>query len=247
MADTLTVELDDKGNIQKLPEPLQKFFDGRINDAVRRKAEQLEAEYKPKLADPATIEKLKTLEEENNRFKEQKARDEKNYEEADRLKEERHKKALEERDTTLKAKDTEITRRDERLRNMLGAEIRAAATAAGARTESLPELVKLLGADLDLDEKTLEPFVKGKDGKPATDKDGKPITIEGFVTQYLTDHPHHIGKAPGKSGRAPGGATFRRAPSNADLDKQSAIEAVEENPSTKTVANAVGVIRRRAG
>jgi hypothetical protein len=238
----VTIEVDDKGNIGTLPEPVQKFLDARINEAVKRTAERKEAEFKDKIVDPAEKERLKLLEQENAKFKEDKALAEKNYDEARRLQEERLAREVSDRDERLKSKDTEITRRDERLRSMLGSEIKAAATAAGARAESLPELVKLLGAELDLDPQTLEPFVKGKDGKPATDKDGKPVSIEGFVTQYLTDHPHHLGRKTGKPGGAPGGATFRQA-SRSSSAKDEAFAALDETVSTRTITGAVRAMR----
>ncbi len=243
--DPITVEVDEKGNIGKLPEPLQKFFDTRINDAVRRKAEQLEAEFKGKTVDPSERERIKAVEDENSRLKEAEARAQKNYEEADRLKEERHKKSLEERDGVVTAKDQEIARRDTRLRSMLGSEIKASAVAAGAREESLPELVKLLGADLDLDAATLEPFVKGTDGKPLVDKDNKPVSVEGFVKQYLADHPHHIAKPGGRSGRATGGATMRGA-SAVPGSKEEALAAAADNPNARNVTTAIGAIRKKA-
>lgn len=239
---TLTVEIDDKGNIGTLPAELQKFVDTRINDAFGRGAKKVEDEMKGKLADPAQVERLKLIEEENSRLKEAEARATKNFEEADRLKEERYKKQLEEKDGTLSAKEQEIARRDQRLRSSLGSEIRAAAVAAGARDESLPELVKLLGADLELDPETLEPFVKGADGKPLT-KDGKPVSIEGHVAQYLTDHPHHLGGKRGQSGRAKGGASLTGGAS-ALTDKDSAVAAAEEEPSRANVNAALGALRK---
>jgi hypothetical protein len=140
---------------------------------------------------------------------------------------------------------TEVARRDARLRTMLGSEIRAAAVAAGARDESLPELVKLLGADLDLDA-DLQAFVKGEDGKARTDKDGKAVSIEGFVTQYLAAHPHHLRKAGGVPGRSSDGASFRRsAPTGADAAVDDAMAAVAANPSTRVLAGAVRAIRSR--
>lgn len=243
MAETFTVELDDKGNIGKLPDALQTFLDTRINDAFKRGAEKVEKELKPKLRSEADEERLKLLAEENQRFKEDEAKRKGDHDEAKRLAEERHAAAIKEREDKLAAAGDEITRRDSRLRQMLGSEVRAAAVAAGARAESLPELVKLLGAELDLDPKTLEPFVKDKDGKPAMDKDGKAVSIEGFVTQYLADHPHHFAKPGGKSGRAPGGATMRGASHSIGSDKDQAIAAAEENPTIANVSTAVGAMR----
>lgn len=243
MAETLTVELDEKGNIGKLPDALQKFLDTKINDAFGRGAKKVEEELKGKLADPAQLERLKLLDDENSRLKEAEARANKNFEEANRLAQERHDKALADKDGALTAKEQEIARRDARLRASLGSEIKAAATAAGARDASLPELVKLLGADVDLDPTTLDAFVKGPDGKPATGKDGKPVTIEGFVQQYLADNPHHLNTTRGRSGKASGGLHLRGG--QVDADKESAIEAAQDNPSAKNVTTAIGAIRKK--
>lgn len=242
----VTIEIDDKGNIGTLPEPVQKFLDGRINDAFKRGAAKVEAELKDRTMDPAEKERLKLLEQENAKFKEEKALADKNYEEARRLQEERLSKIAAEKDEAIKARDAEVTRRTARLKSMLGSEIRAAAVAAGARDESLPELVKLLGADVDLDD-DLQPVVKGEDGNPLAGKDGKPISIEGFVTQYLAEHPHHLRGSRGVPGKAQDGAAFRRAPaSTADTAVEDSLAAVASNPSTRTIAGAVRSIRSRA-
>mgnify|MGYP001559356587 CR=1 FL=1 len=241
----LTVEVDDKGNIGTLPDALQKFLDKQINESFRRGASKVEAEMKDKLADPAEKERLKLLEDENHRYKEEKALAEKNWEEAARLKEERHTKALADRDAIAVTTQAEIARRDVRLRAMLGAEIQAAAVTAGARLESTVELQKLLGADLDLDA-MLQPFVKGADGKPVLATDGTPQTIQGYVTQYLADHPHHLQSTRGTSGRAAGGASLRGLPATgADADVERALATVEDQPSGANLAGAIGAMRRR--
>lgn len=239
------IEIDDQGNIGKLPETVQKFLDSRINDAFKRGAQKVEAEIRDKMPDPVAVEKLKALEEENSRFREAEAKRKGEHDEAMKIAEQRHLAALKDREDKIAATTAEVARRDTRLRAMLGSEIRAAAIAAGAREESLPELVKLLGADLDLDAH-LQPFVKGEDGTPRTDKEGKPVPIEGFVTQYLAAHPHHLRKAGGTPGRSSDGASFRRsAPTGADAAIEDAVAAVASNPSTRTLAGAVRAIRSR--
>jgi hypothetical protein len=238
----ITVEVDDKGNIGKLPDELQRFLDKQINESYKRGAAKVEADLTPKLMDPAKAERMKTLEDENNRFKEEQARANKNYEEADRLKDERFTKQLGEKDTLLTSKDQEIARRQDRLRGMLGSEIKAHAIAAGARAESLPELVKLLGADVDLDA-DLNAFVKGADGKPAAGKDGKPITVEGLVTQYLAEHPHHVGSRRGQNGGARGGATFAGVKAGGD----DPIAEAEENPTSRNIVRAMAAVGRAKG
>lgn len=235
----ITIEVDDKGNIGKLPEAVQKFLDTRINEAFRKGAEKVEGELKPRLRSEADEEKLKTLESENSRFKEAELKRKGEHEEAKKLADDRHAAELKDRDDKVTAKEQEIARRDARLRASLKSEVRSAAVAAGARDESLPELEKLLGAELDLDSDTLEPFVKDKDGKPAKDKDGKAISVEGFVTQYLAEHPHHFKRPASRSGGAKGGATLSGTPANVGTDKDQALAAVEENPTPQNVNNAI--------
>lgn len=236
----LTIDIDDAGNIGTLPAPLQQFLDGRINDAYKRGAEKVEKELAGTRVDPAERERLKLLEQENARFREQQALAEKNYQEAHRLQEERLSKIAAEKDDVLKAKEAEIARRDARLRDMLGAEIRAAAVAAGAREESLPELSKLLGADLDLDA-DLQPFVRGTDGGPRL-RQGVPVTIEGWVADYLAAHPHHLRAGRSQSGRAAGGATFGGGATSAS-PAEDALAALAKQPTAANVAKTLGALR----
>ncbi len=244
MADPIVIEVDEQGNIGTLPEPVQAFVNKAINEAFKRGAQKVEREMSSRAIDPAERERLLQAQADANLLREEIATRDKNFEEAARLREERFQRELDQREQTLKSKETEIGRRDARLRGMLGAEIRAAAVAAGARDESLPELQKLLGADLDLDE-NLEPFVKGEGNAPKLDKDGKPVSIEGLVREYLASHPHHLRGGQSQSGRAQGGASIGRsvaAPSPAD----EAVERLAADPSLRNLTAAVRNVRLRA-
>lgn len=244
MADPIVIEVDEQGNIGTLPEPVQAFVNKAINEAFKRGAQKVEREMSSRAIDPAERERLLQAQADANLLREEIATRDKNFEEAARLREERFQRELDQREQTLKSKETEIGRRDARLRGMLGAEIRAAAVAAGAREESLPELQKLLGADLDLDE-NLEPFVKGEGNAPKLDKDGKPVSIEGLVREYLASHPHHLRGGQSQSGRAQGGASIGRsvaAPSPAD----EAVERLAADPSLRNLTAAVRNVRLRA-
>ncbi|MCC6774409.1 MAG: hypothetical protein IT360_24710 [Gemmatimonadaceae bacterium] len=234
----LTVALDENGRIKKLPDELQTF----VNHTVARERKEWIAKYG---ADPAERERAKTLEEENSRLREAEAVREKRWDDALKEQETRLSRQITEKDDAIKARDAELDRRTGRLKSMLGSEIRAAAVAAGAREESLPELVKLLGADVDLDA-DLNPIVKSADGKPL-EKDGKPVSIEGFVTDYLASHPHHLKGSRGVPGRSIDGASFRRpAATIAEVQHEDALAAVASNPTTRTIAGAVRSIRQRA-
>lgn len=239
----IEIEVDDNGNLGALPDPLQRAFDRKVSESVKTAEKNIEEKLKPRLRSEADEERLKLLADENARFKEDEAKRKGDHDEAKRLAEERYNAAIKERDDKLTATQQELARRDGRLRTSLGAEVRAAATAAGARDESLPELVTLIGHALDLDPETLEPFVKGADGKPL-EKDGKRVSIESHVQQYLADHPHHIHANRGKSGRAPGGATFRGQPPVGDKD--AALAAAEEQPTAANVNAGIRAIRSKA-
>lgn len=245
MPEPITVEVDEQGNIGTLPTPLQSFLDKAINEAYKRGATKAEQKMSDRVMDPAERERLKQMEADNALLKEEIATRDKNFEEAARLREERFQKALADADTRTATLKTEIERREARLKDMLKAEIRAAAVAAGAREESLTELSKLLGADVDLDG-DLNPFVKDASGE-ARMTDGKPVTIEGLVKEYLAAHPHHLKGGRSTSGRAQGGVAMNRAMGQVADAHDEAFAAVADNPNTRTVGNAIRSMRQRAG
>jgi len=222
----LEVEFDEAtGKIGTLPEPLQKMVDGLIGQShktLRTQITELETKLKAGTGggtNAAEIERLKALEDENNRFKTADLERKAEYDKALKIREEAEANREKERQKELEKASGEVKRRDERLREMARSEIKIAAKNLGARTESLDELARLLGADLDLDT-DLQPFVKGTDGKPAVGADGKPVTIEGHVKAYLDTHSHHRASTGGTGGGARGGASYSGA-------EASAIEAAE--------------------
>lgn len=245
---TLQIELDDTtGQPKELPDALKKHVDTLIAQGVdkgfkARHAElrtQLEKELKASGGDPVVAEKLKTLEEENQRFKLDELERQKKYDEAEQLRKEREEKRQQDHQKELTAREQEIQRRDNRLRETARTEIKIAAKKLGARDESLDELGKLLGADLDLDA-DLNAFVKGADGKPAADKDGKPVTIEGHVKAYLDTHPHHRASTAGTGGGARGGANLEHLSGPVRAAQQKVNEAtaeLEKNPHSNVLVN----------
>jgi hypothetical protein len=241
----IEVEIGDNGDIGTLPDPIQKFLDGRINDAFKRGAEKVEKELKEKGAlTEVERQKLKSLEEENSRHQEAEAKRNGEHQKAIEIAEKRHADAIRDRDEKLTARDAEIARRTDRLRASLKSDIRAAATAAGARADSLPELEKLLGAEVDLDDK-LEAFVKDDKGQPKLGKDNKPITIEGLVQQYLLDHPHHLSTRRGQNGKAAGGLTFAGGKVGGTEVDQAAAELAAQ-PTVQNLTRMVSASRKRA-
>lgn len=240
----LEIEYDEAtGKIGTLPEPVQKFVDSLINQtgAKLRKTitEDVEKQYAEKLkgVDPAERERLKLLEDENNRFKTADAERKAEYDKALKIREEAEAAREKERAKTDETRQKEIERRDARLRDMARSEIKIAAKNLGARTESLDELARLLGADLDLDA-DLQPFVKGADGKPLVDKDGKPVTIEGHVQQYLDSHAHHQVPKSGAGGGARGGASLTTSTlTGKALEAQKKVDEIQERMATRNPTN----------
>ena len=233
------IDIDDAGNVGTLPEPIQKLFDDRIAKKfgdVKSLEAQIAALKAGGTPDPVERERLKSLELENSRLKEAEAIREKRHDDARALAETRHAAALKERDDQLVTSGAELAKRTARVREIMAAQIRLEASAAGARDESLDELQALLGPRIGLDD-ALQPIVLDSAGKAALDKDGKPVTIEGLVTQYVADHPHHRAAAPGRGGRAPGGRSLH-GPALTGIDaEKAAIQAeLEKNPSIDNLA-----------
>lgn len=226
----LTIELDEKGQPKALPDPIQRELDRRVNAAVQTAIKNYE---KKGALTPAEREELAALRDEKARLEQSVAEHNNDWkgalEKNNQRWEAKYSADLAARDAEIKARDERLTRIQQQTK--LGA-IRAAAVAAGARDESLPELEKLLGADIQFDAETDAPFVPGADGTKQP--------IEQFVTTYLQAHPHHLGRGKGTPGRAPGGASFAgRAINTADAKKEAVFAEVAANPSIKSVEKAV--------
>ena len=232
----LTIELDEQGKPKALPDPIQRELDRRVNAAVQTAIKNLE---KKGGLTPAEREELAALRDEKSRLEQTVAEHNNDWKGALEKNNQRWEAKY---SADLAARDAEIKVRDERLTRIqqqtkLGA-IRAAAVAAGARDESLPELEKLLGADIAFDAETDAPFVPGADGTKQP--------IEQFVTDYLTKHPHHLGRGKGTPGRAAGGASFAgRTINTADAQKEAAFARLSEQPTLTNLAGAVGALRAR--
>lgn len=238
----LSIEVGEDGKIVgDLPEALKGAIDAQLQTVLKTaKAEIHQAafnegfakgnakkadELRPLIADPAEKERLKTLEQENEKLKIAELERQKNYEEAQKIREERFAKELRE-------KDEAITKRHGKLRSGALAEIKASALKFGAREESLGELALILGGEIDFDEE-LEPYVKGHDGKPAVDAKNQPITIEGRVRQYLDANRHHLKGPGGSGGGAKGGASFDSlsdAVTSAQARVDEAKKKLEQDP-----------------
>jgi hypothetical protein len=174
---TLAVPLNPDGTIGTLPDPLQKLVDARIREATQR--------AKAKTPDPVELERLKTLEAENEQFRIKDAEAGKRYEEAIAIRETREQ-------AERARLQTELDRRTERLTRAARTEIKAEALRLGAREESLDELVELLGTRVTLND-DLDVVVKGAD------------SIAAMVAGYLDTKPHHRKAAGGQSMGTTGG------------------------------------------
>ena len=246
MAD-ITVRVNEAGQIEgELPEALQaalkKQFDAGFGKGAEKTAKealaQLDAERK-RLAqgDPVEREKVREMEAELTALRVAEAERQKRYEDALKMREDTHLKALE-------AERQDKGRYQKRVHELLGAEIRAAAVAAGARQESLPELVKLLSSDVRLDDH-LQPFIAQENGEPLLDgKTKTPVGIDGYVTHYLETHPHHR-TAPAAGGGARGGQLLSTgtAFNPAAAEAAVALSRLEQDRSPEAIAQAFDALR----
>jgi hypothetical protein len=272
---TVEIEINDNGSPAKaLPESLQTWLNTKINEASGKGAEkaakeaqaQLEAEVRKARdeeralasktgGDPAATEKLKNLEVELSKLKEEEAIRAKNFEEAQRLRDERHAKELAEREKKygeeIGLTKAEIEKRELRLRQNIGTDIKSEAIKAGARDASLSEMGKLLKDYVDLDGDLNPVVLADAFKKEFTDsklgEDGKPVSIEGLVAEYLSLHPHHKAPVKGVGGGARGGASISGSVTKTkDAERDAALEAVAERPDIATSAAFIGRIRNRA-
>jgi len=243
----LEIEIGDDGAIGTLPEELQKFLDKKIGKAYSEAHEKALKTLREK-PDPVEVERAKTLEVEVSKLKEAEAIREKRYEDAQAEAKKRHDAELADKATALDAKEAEVRRRTTRIEELARKEIRTVALANGARRESLDELELILGSAIGLDD-ALQVFVKSTEdaGKGRLDKDGKAVTIEGFVAQYLTDHPHHKAPASGRGGGAQGGRSLSGTTlTGVEADKAAALDEVAKAPTVANVARAFAQVGKRS-
>lgn len=191
-AQFVQVPLNADGTIGTLPEPLQKFFDAKVQQITRR----------AKTPDPVESERLKALEQENEQYRLKDAEAGKRYEEANKIRDEREAKERE-------RLQGELARRTERLTRSARSEIKAEALRLGAREESLDELVELLGTRISLND-DLDVVVKDAD------------SIAAMVGNYLDAKPHHRKATGGQSMGAQGGAVSRTGSGLSDADARRA-------------------------
>jgi len=255
----IEIDLPDDGTLDEnnLPEALKKPFQVMFDKAFGKGAEKAAKEAKAQLdreiervtkelktvgGDPVLAERAKTLEMELSQLREAEATRTNNLQEAQRIRDERHAKELEDRDGKVQAAQQEIERRTGRIRELVTSEVRIAAQRHGAREESLDELDFLLSRRIGLNPENLQAFVADETdpSKPAAGADGKPVTIDGLVQQYLTDHPHHKAPAGGRGGGAAGGKSMAGDKGGNTDEWSGLVDQVTQNPTTANVSKAVG-------
>lgn len=254
----IEIDLPDDGTLDEnnLPEALKKPFQAMFDKAFGKGAEKAAKEAKAQLekeiervtkelkttgGDPVLAEKAKTLELELSQLREAEATRTNNLQEAQRIRDERHAKELEDRDGKVRAAQTEVERRTSRIRELVTAEVRIAAQRHGAREESLGELDLLLSRRIGLNAEDLQAFVADDTdpSKPAVGADGKPVTIDGLVQQYLTDHPHHKAPAGGRGGGAAGGRSMAGGKDGKPSQFDEAVDRVAKQPTVQNLAAAM--------
>jgi hypothetical protein len=233
----LTIEVGDDGAIGKLPEQLQRFLDKRIDEAFKKGAEKTEKALNPHLTDPVELERLR-----------QRAKVAEDLELKEIERDKRYDEALQLRDKAnaekIAAEQAKTQKAIGRVKQAVGSQIRAAAMANGARAESLDELERLLGADVDLDD-DLTVFVRDAEGKPKLNAEGERVSIEGLVADYLKSKPHHVAASPGQGGGARGGATLSGRPLVTD-DRSRVLAEIADRPTVANVAKGFANLGKRA-
>lgn len=216
-ANVLTVPLNDDGTFGPLPEPLQKFLDSRISQVAKRYEKQAD-----RLPDPVERERLRQLEEENQRFKVGEAEREKRYEEALKMREDEWSKRFRETEAQLE-------RRTQKVVQLIGAEIRAAALKHGARDESLEDIEALLDRRVALND-DLEPVVLDDKGE-ATD-----LTIDALVKGVLDRKPYfRVAPAPGGGARGGAFAATGAVPDSLAAQMERALDAYQQAPTPENM------------
>lgn len=233
----LTIEVGDDGAIGKLPEPLQKFLDKRIDEAFKKGAEKTEKALSPHLVDPVEVEKMRQRAKIADELELKEIERDKRYDEALQLRDKAHADAV-------KAEQARTQAAIARVRQSVAKTIRAAAATHGARAESLDELERLLAADVDLDDE-LQEFVKNADGTPRTDDKGQRVSVEGLVADYLKTHPHHIAATPTAGSGGRGGATLSGSRPTVPDEKSRVFDAIAKDPSVANLARGFAAMRAR--
>lgn len=138
-----------------------------------------------------------------------------------------------------------IAKRNEKIKGLVGSNVRALAAKAGAREESLSELDVILQSRIAFDDESMDPFVLAEDMKtPAKTPAGNPLSIEAFVQQYLDTHPHHRKPTGATGGNARGGAALHGGNRDA-VSLTAATDRIHSGDRSAGAVNALFEASRR--
>lgn len=88
----------------------------------------------------------------------------------------------------------ELSQKDQLVaKALVPAAIKAAASKVkNIVPEAIDDLPSLLSKNIQLDPNTYQIVVVGEDGKPLTDEKMQPVSVDTFVTSYVTKKPHFV-------------------------------------------------------
>lgn len=167
----------------------------QIEDTVAARVREMEARQ------PLERERFEGIEKENGTLKSRIDDMVRTHERTLRSREEQHAEELNKRVDSLRKRDGKII-------ELVGGQVRGLAIAAGARDESLDEIQIIIGHQIGFDD-DMAPFIKSSDGSPLQ-QHGKPVSLESFVKSYIESHPHHRKTTQQRSGQPGRGASFQQ-------------------------------------
>lgn len=123
----------------------------------------------------------------------------------------------------------------ERIQTLTRESLRGYASRFGARDESLAELEVILHSSIGYDDKDMTPYVRNGDGSRRTVQ-GKDMTVEAFVKEYLDGHTHHRKPTQAGGGGARGGATFG-GHNTGNVTAEAAVSRIQDGDRSATAIN----------
>jgi hypothetical protein len=250
----IELEIDDtKGEIVgDVPEPLKGIF-SRIENTTYQQAfgkgaakaaDEAKAQIAKAVADekarleaeaPLRAEKYQRMEDEYKTLQTRLLEQEREHDRTVKTREENHARELLDRSDRLK-------KFGGRIMDLTKSQLRGEARAAGARDESLDELEVILHSSIGYTD-DMEPYIKNGDGTPRTVQ-GKPMSLNAFVKEYLDGHTHHRRPTAGAGGGARGGASFH-GQSHSNVSAEAARARIESGDRSAGAINELFEASRR--
>lgn len=229
------VEIGEDGKVGTLPEPMQAWVDTLIKAEHGRAYAKARAEAN-KAPSPVDLERLKALEDENQRFKLSEAERLQEYQKAREMLEQQHTKRLQEVSTAL---ESERTRARTLAQRTLREQLRAAAIANGAEPDRIKTFLNDVFAEnaIDFD----------ADYAPALNTDGAlaPLDVEAFAKAEIEKRPW-IRRAPSPGGGARGGAFIATGavPDSLGAQLDAALDAYGKAPTPENMTRYLALQRQ---